>query len=86
MDTEVKRIKNFVGGEHVDPTDGESYELINPSTGEPFATAPASRKADLDKAFEVAEKAFESWRYTTPSERQLALFRIADALEERRKR
>lgn len=83
MDTEVKRIRNFVGGEYVDNADGEGYDLINPSTGEVFATAPASRKADLDKAFEAADKAFEKWRYTTPSERQLALFRIADAMEER---
>ncbi len=83
METEIKRTRNFVGGEHVDTADGESYDLINPSTGEAFATAPASRKADLDRAFEAAEKAFESWRYTTPSERQLALFRIADAIEER---
>ena len=83
METETKRVRNFIGGEYVDTADGESYDLVNPSTGEKFATAPASRKADLDKAFEAAEKAFESWRYTTPSERQLALFRIADAIEER---
>ena len=83
METGIKRTRNFVGGEHVDPVEGESYDLINPSTGETFATAPASRKADLDKAFEAAEEAFETWRYTTPSERQLALFRIADAIEER---
>ena len=83
METGIKRTKNFVGGKHVDPVEGESYDLVNPSTGETFATAPASRKADLDKAFEAAEKAFETWRYTTPSERQLALFRIADAIEER---
>ena len=83
MDTEVKNVKNFVGGEYVETAEGENYDLINPSTGESFATAPASRKADLDKAFEAAEKAFETWRYTTPSERQLALFRIADAIEER---
>ncbi len=83
METETKRVRNFIGGEYMDTADGESYDLINPSTGEKFATAPASRKADLDKAFEAAEKAFETWRYTTPSERQLALFRIADAIEER---
>ena len=83
METETKRVRNFIGGEYVDTADGESYDLVNPSTGEKFATAPASRKADLDKAFEAAEKAFETWRYTTPSERQLALFRIADAIEER---
>src|ERR671930_358411 len=38
---------------------------------------------ERDAAFKAAERAFESWRETTPSERQRALLRIADALEER---
>src|SRR3712207_4479293 len=59
------------------------YDLVNPATGETFAQAPMSSKADVDKAFEVAEKAFEVWRDTTPSQRQLALLKIADAIEER---
>ncbi len=83
METEVRRIKNFVNGEYVDSADGESYELINPATGEAFATAPASREVDVDRAFRAAEQAFESWRETTPAQRQLALIRIADALEAR---
>jgi betaine-aldehyde dehydrogenase len=76
-------VKNFVGGEHVDPADGQFYDLVNPATGETFAQAPMSGKADVDRAFEVAEKAFEVWRDTTPSQRQLALLRIADAIEDR---
>jgi betaine-aldehyde dehydrogenase len=83
MQTETKRIKNFVNSEHTDPADGQSYDLVNPATGETFATAPASREADVDAAFVAAEKAFESWRDSTPSERQLALLRLADAIEER---
>jgi betaine-aldehyde dehydrogenase len=83
MQTETKRIKNFVNGEHTDPADGQSYDLVNPATGETFATAPASREADVDAAFVAAEKAFESWRDSTPSVRQLALLRLADAIEER---
>jgi betaine-aldehyde dehydrogenase len=83
MQTETKRIKNFVNGEHTDPADGQRYDLVNPATGETFATAPASREADIDAAFGAAEKAFESWRDSTPSERQLALLRLADAIEER---
>jgi betaine-aldehyde dehydrogenase len=76
-------VKNFVGGEHVDPTDGQFYDVVNPATGEAFAQAPMSGKADVDRAFVVAEKAFEVWRDTTPSQRQLALLRIADAIEDR---
>ncbi len=82
MDTTTS-IKNFVGGEQVDPADGRFYDLVNPATGEAFAQAPVSGRADVDRAFEVAEKAFESWRDSTPGQRQLALLKIADAIEER---
>jgi betaine-aldehyde dehydrogenase len=83
MQTETKRIKNFIGGESAEPADGRLYDLVNPSTGEVFAQAPASGKEDVDRAFDAAEKAFEAWRDGTPSERQLALLRLADAIEER---
>ena len=82
MDTTTS-IKNFVGGEQVDPADGRFYNLVNPATGEAFAQAPMSGKADVDRAFEVAVKAFEVWRDSTPSQRQLALLKITDAIEER---
>jgi betaine-aldehyde dehydrogenase len=83
VDTQRKKLQNFVGGEYVDASDGRSSDLINPATGEVFASAPVSSQADIDRAFEVASRAFETWRDTTPSERQLALPRIADAIEER---
>ncbi|MBA2713432.1 MAG: gamma-aminobutyraldehyde dehydrogenase [Rubrobacteraceae bacterium] len=81
--TETKTLKNFVGGEYVDAADGRTYDLVNPATGEVFAQAPLSGEEDVDRAFLAAEKAFETWRDTTPSERQLAMFRLADAIEER---
>ena len=83
MQTETRSIKNFVNGEHVDPAEGRFYEVTNPATGEVFVQAPASGKEDVDRAYKAAEKAFEGWRDATPATRQLALFRIADALEER---
>jgi betaine-aldehyde dehydrogenase len=83
MQTQTKSIKNFVDGEHVEPAEGRFYDLTNPSTGEVFAQAPASGEEDVDRAYGAAGRAFEGWRDATPSERQLALFRIADALEER---
>ena len=76
-------ITNFIHGERVAAADGETTELVDPSTGEVFATAALSRQADVDAAFQDSERAFEDWRDTTPSERQRALLRIADAIEER---
>jgi betaine-aldehyde dehydrogenase len=63
--------------------DGQTTDLVDPSTGDVYATAPLSRDADVGAAFQDSARAFESWRDTTPSERQRALLRIADAFEER---
>ena len=79
----VRELKNFVNGQHVPSKSGETSELINPANGEVFAKAAISNDADIDAAYKAADKAFEEWSQTTPSERQLALFRIADALEAR---
>src|ERR671914_2695340 len=81
--TETKTLKNFVGGEYVDAADGRTYDLVNPATGQTFAQAPISEQEDIDRAFDAAERAFETWRDTTPSERQLALLKLADAIEDR---
>ena len=79
----MRKLQNFVGGAYRDAEDGPSAPLIDPSTGEPFAEAPVSGAADIDHALRVAADAFTSWKRTTPSERSLALIRIADALEAR---
>ncbi len=79
----MRTLQNFIGGASCDAEDGPLAPLIDPSTGEPFAEAPVSGPADVDRALRVAAEAFASWRRTTPSERSLALFRIADALENR---
>jgi betaine-aldehyde dehydrogenase len=78
---ETKTLKNFVNGEHVDAAEGRAYDVVNPSTGEAYTQAPASGKEDVDRAFEAAQTAFEAWRDSTPSERQLALLRLADKIE-----
>jgi betaine-aldehyde dehydrogenase len=79
----AQQVQNFIHGQRVDAADGQTTDLVDPSTGEVFATAPLSRDADVDAAFQDSAAAFEGWRDTTPSERQLALLRIADAIEAR---
>jgi betaine-aldehyde dehydrogenase len=80
--TDVK-VANFIAGERRDAMDGRTSELVDPATGETFAEAPLSGDADVDAACQAAGRAFETWRTTPPSERSLALFRIADAIEDR---
>ena len=79
----VRRLQNFVDGQYRDTADGETLDLVNPATGDVFAEAPVSSQADIDAACAAARRAFESWRDTTPAERQLAMLKIAGAMEDR---
>ncbi len=77
------RLRNFIGGEAVDPVEGGTEEVVNPATGEPIAEAPLSTKPDVDRAVEAAKRAFDGWAATPPGERARALLRMADLIEER---
>jgi len=76
-------LRNFVGGEYVESSSDTRFDLLDPATEDVYASSPVSNAADVQKAFEVARTAFEEWGQATPSDRQLALFRIADAVEKR---
>jgi betaine-aldehyde dehydrogenase len=79
----MKTLRNFVGGEAVDPAEGAAEDVVNPATGSPIASAPLSTKADVDAAVAAARKAFPGWAATPPGERARALLRMADLIEER---
>ena len=75
--------QNVVNGKLTDAKSGETYDVLDPTTGEVYAQAQMSGPEDIDAAYAAAAAAFEGWGDTTPSERQKALLKIADALEER---
>lgn len=77
-----ERYDNFIGGEWVAPVDGEYMDNISPVTGEVFCQVARGKAADIDKAVDAAEKAFETWGKTSAAERSLVLLRIADIIEE----
>jgi betaine-aldehyde dehydrogenase len=78
-----RTLQNFVNGKFTDAGDGRTSDVIDPSTGEVYAHAPISSRQDVDAAMQAAANAFEGWRDATPSERSLALIRLADAIEQR---
>ena len=79
----TNEIRNFINGQYVSANADSSFDVIDPSTEQAYASSPVSGAADVDAAFSAAAAAFEEWGETTPAERQLALFRIADAMEAR---
>ena len=79
----MKSLSNLINGKAQPALSGVTSEIINPATGQAYTTAPVSGAADVDAAMKAAASAFEDWRDSTPSERQRALLKIADAFEAR---
>src|SRR5882762_1856755 len=79
----MRTVRNFIDGHLADAADGRRGDLVDPANGEVFGSAPISGPADVDAAYHAAATAFESWRDATPSDRQRAMLRFADAVEAR---
>jgi betaine-aldehyde dehydrogenase len=76
------KLRNFIGGELVEPAAGQTEDVLDPSTLEVIAEAPLSTEEDVDRAVAAARKAFDGWWATTPAERAACLYKLADVFEE----
>ncbi|KAF2413849.1 aldehyde dehydrogenase [Microbacterium sp. B35-04] len=76
------RYGHYIGGEFVEPIKGQYFENISPVTGKPFTEVGRGTAEDIDRAVDVAWKAFASWKRTTPAERSVILNKIADRIEQ----
>lgn len=72
----------YIGGEWVDASDGATLDSFCPATGEKLSTIADATCEDVDRAVEVAWKAFETWGKTDKTERAAILNKVADFIEE----
>ncbi len=77
----AETLQNYINGAFVTPAGSELLDIVNPTNGEVVAQSPVSSPADVDDAMQAAARAFTTWKRTTPSQRQLALLKLADAVE-----
>jgi len=61
---------------------GSTLAVINPATGDVFASCPKAGRAELDDAVRAARSAFESWRRTSYEERRELIRRLAKSLRD----
>ena len=75
----------YIAGEDVDAASGETFDAINPTTGETWATHALAGSGDVDRAVRAAAAAFESeaWRGLSPTRRGRLMMRWADVIAER---
>lgn len=76
--------QQFINGEWVDSTSGETLEVINPATEEVLGTIAKGTKEDVDKAVKAAKDVYLDFRSTPVKERQEMLDRIVKEYEKRK--
>ncbi|HET9406085.1 MAG TPA: aldehyde dehydrogenase family protein [Candidatus Sulfotelmatobacter sp.] len=84
-DTKVHVYKNFIDGEWVESSAGETFEDRNPADNrEVVGIFQKSAKADVDAAVDAAKRAFKHWRLVPAPRRAEIVFRAAEILIERK--
>ena len=84
VETDIRGCRQFIGGEWVDAASGETFEDLDPFTGDVVAGVPAGTRADAKRAVESAAEAFVEWSKAPPAQRQAVFLKAADILESRR--
>jgi betaine-aldehyde dehydrogenase len=80
----LEDVKLYIDGRVAEATSGQSFETINPATGQPLATVHAAGAEDVDRAVQSARAGLAAWRAMTGAARGRVLRRAADLLRKRR--
>ncbi len=79
----VKSPKMYIDGKWVDSSSGETFEDLNPYTGEVYANVPAGNADDAKSAIDAAKAAFPEWAATPPAAKRQIFLKAADVMESR---
>lgn len=83
MTNAYEQLALYIDGEFVAADGRREQDVVNPATGVAFARLPNASKQDLDRALGAADRAFQTWRHTSPMERSAILRRVAELIRER---
>ena len=73
----------YIDGQFMHGGGRREQDVVNPATNQVIARLPHATREDLDKALSSAQRAFESWRKTSPMERSKILRKVAELARER---
>jgi aminomuconate-semialdehyde/2-hydroxymuconate-6-semialdehyde dehydrogenase len=76
------KIRNLINNELLAAIEGRTLDNVEPATGKPYGTIPASSDQDVELAIVAAESAFPKWSTTAPEKRAALLNRLADLVEQ----
>ena len=78
----MKKIKNYINGELLDPISGNFIDNFDPSRGKIYSQIPDSDQNDVELAVAAAKKAFPEWSITPKEKRAQIMLKISALIEE----
>ena len=83
--TKTRVFQNFIDGEWVESSSGETFENLNPAdTRDVVGIFQRSKPADVEAAVDAAKRAFAKWRLVPAPRRAEIVYRAAEILMERK--
>jgi aldehyde dehydrogenase (NAD+) len=86
LDGHQRRFGHFIDGAWRQPSEGECFDTVDPSTGEKIAAVAQGSVADIKAAVQAARKAFPAWQARTPHERARFLYAMARGVQKHSRR
>ena len=81
----MRQIQHWIGGSFTSGTSGRSGEVFNPATGQQTGEVAFASSDDVDTAVGAALDAFESWRFSSLTQRQNIMFAFREMVASRRR-
>lgn len=78
-----QKLALYIDGEFLGADGRKTEEVTNPATLEVLGHLPHASQADLDRALASAQRAFESWRHSSPMKRSEILRKVEQLSRER---
>jgi succinate-semialdehyde dehydrogenase / glutarate-semialdehyde dehydrogenase len=78
-----EKLALYIDGEFIEADGRRTETVVNPATGEELGRLPHATREDLDRALAAAQRAFETWKKTSPLERSAVLRKVGALARER---
>ncbi|HEY2802706.1 MAG TPA: aldehyde dehydrogenase family protein [Actinomycetota bacterium] len=78
----------YIDGKWLDAAAGKRFDVVDPATGEKFATVPDAQPEDVEAAIDAARRAFDEgpWSRSTERERESILLKAAEIVRREHRR
>lgn len=73
----------YIDGRFIGAGERDGEPIYNPANGQVIGQLPHAELGDLDEAIAAANRAFQTWQWTSPSERSGILRRVASLIRDR---